>query len=234
MAMVRWPLFFSSNLSWLSVSLCPFHQFLSFDCLSPSSFLSCSLCVHYTRQSRLHTYSHTCSRTHTQHLRVASTINNTREHQDTVNQPEENKRNTVKAGRMHAEAGISLHFLAARQCVSTLCWGCCSSLLQLQHYSSQSTSTPPLLQHWHDGLLLWATVFAPLSAELQPAILLHSTHHMTGLASVLFAKLIDTIKVWSGDVIQFNFVLMACLRALSACVIISAVLLGGCEEMMQH
>lgn len=39
---------------------------------------------------------------------------------------------------------------------------------------------------------------------LQSAILLHSSHHMTGLPSALFAKLIATIRAGSGDVIQFN------------------------------
>lgn len=52
---------------------------------------------------------------------------------------------------------------------------------------------------------------------LQSAILLHRSHHMIGLPSALFAKLIAAIKVESGDVIQFNSVLMPCLKALSMC-----------------
>lgn len=60
-------------------------------------------------------------------------------------------------------------------------------------------------------------LLAPHSATLQSAILLHSSHHVIGLPSALFAKLIDAIKVWSGDVIQFNSVLMACLKALFMC-----------------
>lgn len=40
---------------------------------------------------------------------------------------------------------------------------------------------------------------------------------MIGLPSALFAKLIAAIKVGSGDVIQFNSVLMPRLKALSMC-----------------
>lgn len=39
---------------------------------------------------------------------------------------------------------------------------------------------------------------------LQSEILLHSSHHMIGLPSAMFAKLIAAIKVGRGDVIQFN------------------------------
>lgn len=52
---------------------------------------------------------------------------------------------------------------------------------------------------------------------LQSAIPLHSSHHMIGLPSGPSAKLIDAIKVWIGDVIQFCSVLKLCLKALIMC-----------------
>lgn len=61
------------------------------------------------------------------------------------------------------------------------------------------------------------SLLAPHSVVLRSAILLHSSHQMIGLPSALFVKLIAAIKVGSGNVIQFNSVLMPRLKALSMC-----------------
>lgn len=80
-----------------------------------------------------HTCTPTRSQTHTEHLWAISAIKNI--------QIQKTHWSTIRAQKITAHKNTythaSFHCLAACRCVSTLCWGCCSSLLHLHRSSTR-------------------------------------------------------------------------------------------------